>query len=138
MDGEFGAIRSVASEILVGKTELSYIYAQPVREGRPYDVYHGTLEARPVTATTSKIVYTLFFDNSMLPDDAARERNLAQRKTTFTNALENMKILAEGGIHPTVIFADIDVRNVEDVRKRVPSLQHDRPFEVVRAGTLRD
>lgn len=100
VDGEFGAIRSVANEILVGKTELSYIYTQPVREGRPYDVYHGTLEARPVTATTSKIVYTLFFDNSMLPDDAARERNLAQRKTTFTNALENMKILAEGGTLP--------------------------------------
>lgn len=99
-DGEFGAVRSVANEILVGKTELSYVYTQPVREGRPYDVYHGTLEARPVTATTSKIVYTLFFDNSMLADDAARERNLAQRKTTFTQALENMKILAEGGTLP--------------------------------------
>jgi hypothetical protein len=99
-DGEFGAIRSVANEILVGKTELSYTYTQPVREGRPYDVYHGTLEARPVTATTSKIVYTLFFDNSMLPDDAARERNLTQRKTTFTGALENMKTLAEGGKLP--------------------------------------
>jgi hypothetical protein len=99
-DGEFGAVRSVASEILVGKTELSYTYTQPVREGRPYDLYHGTLEARPVTATTSKIVYTLFFDNSLLADDAARERNLAQRRTTFTNALENMKILAEGGTLP--------------------------------------
>lgn len=99
-DGEFGAVRSVANEILVAKTELSYSYTQPVREGRPYDVYHGTLEARPVTATTSKIVYTLFFDNSMLADDAARERNLAQRRTTFTGALENMRILAEGGTMP--------------------------------------
>jgi hypothetical protein len=36
-----------------------------------YNTYHGTLEARPVTATTSKIVYTLFFDNSNLADDAA-------------------------------------------------------------------
>src|SRR3954467_12905936 len=59
-DGEFGAVRSVASEVLVAKTELSYTYTQPVREGRPYNLYHGTLEARPVTATTSKIVYTLF------------------------------------------------------------------------------
>ena len=99
-DGEVGAVRSVANEILVGKTELSYTYTQPVREGRPYDAYHGTLEARPVTATTSKIVYTLFFDNSMLADDAARERNIAARKTTFMNALENMKILAEGGTLP--------------------------------------
>jgi hypothetical protein len=99
-DGEFGAIRSVGNEVLVGKTELSYTYTQPVREGRPYNLYHGTLEARPVTATTSKLVYTLIFDNSMLADDAAREKDRAQRAARFTQALENMKILAEGGKLP--------------------------------------
>src|SRR5688572_31515354 len=62
-DGEFGAVRSVANEILVGKTELSYTYTQPVHAGRPYILYHGTLEARPVTATTSRLVYTLVYDN---------------------------------------------------------------------------
>jgi hypothetical protein len=99
-DGEFGAVRSIGNEILVGKTELSYTYTQPVREGRPYNLYHGTLEARPVTATTSKLVYTLVLDNSMLADDAARDRDRAQRTTQFTTALENMKILAEGGTLP--------------------------------------
>jgi hypothetical protein len=99
-DGEVGAVRSVANEVLVGKTELSYTYTQPVREGRPYNLYHGTLEARPVTATTSKLVYTLVYDNSMLADDAARERDKAQRTAQFTTALENMKILAEGGTLP--------------------------------------
>jgi hypothetical protein len=99
-DGEFGAVRSVANEVLVGKTELSYTYTQPVREGRPYNLYHGTLEARPLTATTSKIVYTLMFDNSMLADDAAREADRARRAAQFTTALENMKILAEGGTLP--------------------------------------
>jgi hypothetical protein len=99
-DGEFGAVRSVAGEVLVGKTELSYTYTQTVREGRPYNLYHGTLEARPVTATTSKIVYTLLLDNSMLADDAAREADRARRFTQFTGALENMKILAEGGTLP--------------------------------------
>ena len=99
-DGEFGAVRSVASEVLVGKTELSYTYTQPVRDGRPYNLYHGTLEARPVTASTSKIVYTLFFDNSMLADDAARAADRARRVTQFTTALENMKMLAEGGTLP--------------------------------------
>jgi len=99
-DNEVGAVRSVASEVLVGKTELSYTYTQPVRAGRPYILYHGTLEARPVTATTSKLVYTLMWDNSTLADDAARERDKAQRTTTFTQALENMKILAEGGTLP--------------------------------------
>ena len=99
-DGEFGAVRSVAGEVLVGKTELSYTYTQPVRDGRPYNLYHGTLEARPVTATTSKIVYTLFFDNSMLADDAAREADRTRRIAQFTTAIENMKILAEGGTLP--------------------------------------
>ena len=31
-DGEFGAVRSVAGEVLVGKTELSYTYTQTVQE----------------------------------------------------------------------------------------------------------
>jgi hypothetical protein len=102
-DGEFGAVRSVANEVLVGKTELSYTYTQPVRNGRPYNLYHGTLEARPVTATTSKIVYTLFFDNSMLPNDAARAADRARRTERFTQALRNMKILAEGGKLPPAL-----------------------------------
>jgi hypothetical protein len=99
-DGEFGAVRSIGREILVGKTELSYTYTQPVLEGRPYNLYHGTLEVRPVTATTSKLVYTLVLDNSGVGDDAAKERDRAQRVTTFTRALANMKILAEGGTLP--------------------------------------
>src|SRR5438128_10068237 len=39
-DGEFGAVRSVATEVLVGKTELSYTYTHPVRTDRPYIHYH--------------------------------------------------------------------------------------------------
>ena len=99
-DGEVGAVRSVGNEVMVGKTELSYTYTQPPREGRPYNLYHGTLEARPVTATTSKIIYTLFYDNSMLADDAAREADKTQRTTRFTQAIQNMKKLAEGGTLP--------------------------------------
>jgi hypothetical protein len=99
-EGDFGSVRSVGAEVLVGKTELSYTYTQTVKAGRPYNLYHGTLEARPVTATTSKIVYTLIYDNSMLPDDAAREKDRTQKTAQFTRALENMKILAEGGTLP--------------------------------------
>jgi hypothetical protein len=99
-DGEFGAVRSVANEILVGKTELSYTYTQPVREGQRYNMYHGTLEARPVTATTSKLVYTLFFDNSNLADEAAKQADKDRRRTQFMRALQNMKTLAEGGTLP--------------------------------------
>jgi hypothetical protein len=83
--------------VLVGKTQYSYTYTQTVRAGRPYNLYHGTLEARPVTPTTSKIVYTLMYDNSMLPDDAAREKDKMTRTATFQRAMTNMKTLAEGG-----------------------------------------
>ena len=99
-DGEIGTVRSIGNEIMVGKTEFSYTYTQPVRQGQPYNLYHGTLEARPVTATTSKLIYTLVYDDSMLADDAARERAKTQRTTQFTQALQNMKILAEGGTLP--------------------------------------
>jgi hypothetical protein len=97
VEGEVGSVRSIANEVLVGKTELSYTYTQTVRAGRPYNLYHGTLEARPVTDKTSKIVYTLMYDNSMLPDDAAREKDKASRTATFQRAMTNMKTLAEGG-----------------------------------------
>ena len=98
--GDFGTVRSIGNEILVGKTQYSYTYTQPVREGAIYNMYHGTLEAIPVTATTSRISYTLFFDNSMLADDAAREKDITNRKTRFSKMLDNMKILAEGGTLP--------------------------------------
>jgi hypothetical protein len=99
-DGEVGAVRSIGNEILVAKTELSYTYTQPVRVGVPYPLYHGTMEARPVTATTSKMIYTLIYDNSMLADDAARDTDKQRRTTQFTRAIQNMKTLAEGGTLP--------------------------------------
>ena len=100
-DGEVGAVRSVGSEILVGKTPFSYTYTQPVtlalRQNRPYNVYHGTLEARATGPKTTKLVYTLFFDDSMIADKAANKANFATR---FGDALKNMKTLAEGGTLP--------------------------------------
>jgi predicted amidohydrolase len=43
-------------------------------------------------------------------------------------------VLAEGGVHPCVIVADIASSEVREARRRVPSLQHDRPFQVIRAA----
>ncbi len=40
------------------------------------------------------------------------------------------EVLAEGGTEPGVILADIDLGVLADVRQRVPSLRHDRPFAV--------
>jgi hypothetical protein len=99
-DDEVGAVRSVAGEVLVGKTQYSYTYTQTVRAGRPYNLYHGTIEARAASPTTTKLLYTLIYDNSMMPDDAAREKDKASRSAVFSRALSNMKTLAEGGTLP--------------------------------------
>lgn len=100
-DGELGAVRTIngsAVEILVGKTDLSYTYAQPVRLGQSYNLYHGTLEARPVTATTSRLIYSFVQDTSSLPDAAARQASLQAMRAITTRVLANMKTLAEGGV----------------------------------------
>ena len=98
-DGGIGTVRVLAggrvTEILVGQTELSYGYTQPSKEGAFYDLYHGYMEARPVTATTSKIIYTLVYDVSDKADKAAKDAYLAGRKTRFEGALANMKKIAE-------------------------------------------
>jgi hypothetical protein len=99
-DNEVGAVRSVAGEVLVGKTQYSYTYTQTVRAGRPYNLYHGTIEARSASPTTTRLLYTLIYDNSMMQDDAAREKDKASRAAVFTRALSNMKTLAEGGTLP--------------------------------------
>ena len=103
-DGGVGTVRVLAggrvNEILVAKTDLSYGYTQPVREGQFYNLYHGFMEARPVTRTTSKIIYTLMLDESDKADKAAKEADLAQRRTRFEAALQKMKQIAEGTAAP--------------------------------------
>ena len=44
------------------------------------------------------------------------------------------EILAEGGVHPSVIVADVKLSDVREARRRIPSLQHDRIFQVSRAA----
>ncbi|HEU0059561.1 MAG TPA: carbon-nitrogen hydrolase family protein [Hyphomicrobiaceae bacterium] len=40
------------------------------------------------------------------------------------------EIVAEGGVHTSVIVADLNCAEVTEARRRIPSLQHDRPFQV--------
>lgn len=98
-DGGIGTVRALAGgrvlEILVAQTELSYGYTQPVKEGSFYNLYHGFMEARPVTAGTSKIIYTLLLDVSDKADKAAKDADLAARRTRFEGALKKMKEIAE-------------------------------------------
>lgn len=98
-DGGIGTVRSLAGgrivEIMVGKTALSYGYTQPVKEGSFYNLYHGFMEAMPVTRSSSKILYTLFYDASDKGDEAAKQADMMQRRTRFQAALKKMKQTAE-------------------------------------------
>jgi len=98
-DGGMGTVRVLAggrvTEILVAQTELSYGYTQPAREGQFYNLYHGFMEARPVTDRTSKMIYTLVYDISDKADQAAKDADIARRRGMFEGALQNMKALAE-------------------------------------------
>jgi hypothetical protein len=94
--GSVRLIRHAVYEVLIGKTALSYTYAQPGRVGVPYNMYHGTLEAVPIARNRTRLVYSLFWDDSMMTD-AAKAAEVTRRRVLFTRALANMKILAEGG-----------------------------------------
>jgi hypothetical protein len=99
-DGGIGTVRVLrggqVTEILVGKTELSYGYTQPAHEGQFYNLYHGYLEARVISAKSSKLLYTLVFDQSDKPDQAAKDADVAMRRMRFEGALQKMKAIAEG------------------------------------------
>ena len=100
-NGGMGTVRELALgprsiiEILVAQTELSYGYTQPVTEGQYYNLYHGFMEARPVTADTSKMVYTLVYDVSNLENQEAKDADMARRRGAFEGMLQNMKEIAE-------------------------------------------
>lgn len=96
-DGGIGTVRVLNGTIvepMVGQTELSYGYTQPVVEGQYYTLYHGFLEARPVSETTSKVIYTMMWDTSQSSEDET-SASIERRRKTFTAALAKMKEIAE-------------------------------------------
>lgn len=98
-NGGVGSVRSLLggriTEVLVGQTELSYGYTMPNVPGEFYNLYHGFLEARPVDANNSKLLYTLMLDVSNLEDQAAKDAEVQRRRATFERALASMKEMAE-------------------------------------------
>lgn len=100
-DGGVGTIRLLntprgpVTEVMVARSELSYGYTFPFVEGEFNNLYHGFMEARPITNSTSKILYTLVYDISNLTTQTEREANIKGRTTVFQGALKSMKALAE-------------------------------------------
>jgi len=92
-DGELGAVRKIAGrieEVIVAVTPLSYSYA----DVDPKIFYHGTVEIRPVNKTSSKLVYSLFFDQTTVPADQ-RDANKTRRQQMFAGVMATMKAQAE-------------------------------------------
>ena len=93
-DGDVGTNRLIAgriNEVMVAKTDLSYTYAQPLVP----NMYHGSVEVRPVTPTTSKIIYTILYDAAPLADQAAKDKSRNGYSMMFMGALKKMKVMAE-------------------------------------------
>lgn len=100
-DGGLGTVRALAggriTEVLIASSEHGYGYAQPAVPGQYYNLYHGFMEARALTPTTSRIHYSVMMDVANLPDAAAKDAIMSSRKAAFETALKNMKRIAEGG-----------------------------------------
>jgi hypothetical protein len=92
-DGELGAVRKIANsveEVIVARTPHSYTYA----DLDPKILYHGTVEVRPVDAKTSKLIYSLFYDQTTFPADQ-RDAQKTRRTGMFGGAIKAMKAAAE-------------------------------------------
>ena len=96
-DGGVGTVRVLNGTIvepMVAQTELSYGYTQPVTEGEYYTLYHGFMEARPVSETTSKLIYTVMWDTSQSSEEEISAA-VESRRNLFTTGLAKMKEIAE-------------------------------------------
>ena len=96
-EGQIGAVRSTGHSVIVGQTQHSYTYTQLLRATGLYPMYHGTLEARPFGPRRTTLYYTLVWDSSIQPDDAARQKQVETYRVLFEKMLRNMKKLAEDG-----------------------------------------
>ena len=91
--GDVGTIRKIAGridEVIVAKTAWSYTYAD---HSLPI-FYHGTVEVRPVSKKTSKIFYSLFYDQEPIKAEA-RTADRERRGKMFAGVLLTMKGIAE-------------------------------------------
>lgn len=92
-DGELGAVRKIAGrieEVIVAVTPMSYTYADVDTK----ILYHGTVEVRPVDATRSKLIYSLFFDQAPVAAEQ-RDANRTRRQQMFAGVMATMKGIAE-------------------------------------------
>jgi hypothetical protein len=91
--GELGSVRTINGTIvenIVARSKYSYTYAQPFTP----IFYHGTMSIEPLTATTSRLHYTLIWNQNGYPDDKTRTEQREGRKTRFQAAVDKMAAAA--------------------------------------------
>ena len=94
--GELGSLRTIATatgsvvENVVARTAHSYTYAQPFTP----IFYHGTMSIEPISATRSRLNYTLIWNQTAVGDAAAQAASRASRQTRFQAAVDKMAAAA--------------------------------------------
>lgn len=96
--GGVGSVRrlvgGVVEEPMIGATARSYTYGQTVGDNKDME-FHGTLAIEPTGAATSRIDYTLIYDQDRVPAEK-RAGLRAQFNERFAPAIQTMKAMAEG------------------------------------------
>lgn len=97
-DGGVGTVRrtqrGAVNDIMIAQTSRSYTYLQ-TRGTLAFAGFHGTLAAEPVKASRTRLVYTLFYDQTVIVADAERRAQLERLDGRYQDFLEAMKAMAE-------------------------------------------
>jgi hypothetical protein len=93
--GGVGSVRrlldGVIEEPMIAKTAHSYTYGQTVGPNKDID-YHGTLAVEPTGPGTSRINYTLIYDQARVAEDkrVSMRDGMAQRFQAIVNDIKTM------------------------------------------------
>ena len=97
-DGGVGTVRRIqrgaVNEVMIAQTSRSYTYLQ-TRGNMAFAGFHGTLAAEPIKASRSRLVYTLFYDQTVIAADAERRAQHERLDGRYQDFLEAMKAMAE-------------------------------------------
>ena len=94
--GELGSIRTIITatatvvENVVARTKYSYTYAQPFTP----IFYHGTMSIEALSPTTSRLHYTLIWNQAAGGDAATQAASRTSRQTRFQAAVDKMAAAA--------------------------------------------
>ena len=95
--GGLGSVRrlnGVTLEPMIALTPYSYTYGQT--EGGMKDFYyHGTLAVEPTGKRSSRIIYSLVYDQAGMASDEVRAAQRERITTRFRGAVDKIKAIAE-------------------------------------------